>query len=288
MNPYLVIVHPESLNSYLSELYAGLFELSAAGDVVLQFSKQRARRVRESGSPFTLRIDVEALGTRRSLKVCFDTADWCTIASMDDLRTADVYFKRSYHASQVNQLEPSLQGKVVPMGLHYACSSRNESLGQSLSGALLTTSPLKSMARVAGGQLRRALAGFGLPDKLQPSMYIEEFEVKPEEPAQMKIFYRTRVYGPKDAPENFRLGRMDEINDLRANTVRALKARFGDRFIGGLRDSAYAKATYPDCLFPGDPGLRGHVELSKTCLINVNTSGLHDSTDVSTLFRTQG
>jgi hypothetical protein len=101
--------------------------------------------------------------------------------------------------------------------------------------------------------------------------------VEPQEPAQAKIFYRTRVYGPKDAPENFRLGRMNEVNDFRANTVRALKARFGDRFIGGLRDSAYAKATYPDCMFPGDPGLRGHVELSKACLININTAGLHDS-----------
>ena len=31
-------------------------------------------------------------------------------------------------------------------------------------------------------------------------------------------------------------------------------------------------------MFAEDRGLRGHVELSKRCFINVNTAGLHDST----------
>jgi hypothetical protein len=65
---------------------------------------------------------------------------------------------------------------------------------------------------------------------------------------------------------------------MRANTVRALKKRFGERFIGGLRHSEHARRTYPDCLYPGDPGLDGHVALTKDCLIAVNTAGLHDST----------
>ena len=97
-------------------------------------------------------------------------------------------------------------------------------------------------------------------------MYIDEFESNPDAPAEPRIYYRTRVYGPDDAPDNFRLGRMEEVNDLRANTVRALRAHFGERFIGGLRDSEHAR-TYPDCLYAGDPGLYGHVALAKECLV---------------------
>jgi hypothetical protein len=129
-------VHSQPRGDYVSSLYAGLFELSAAGDVVLRFSRQQIRSVRESGRPVTLRIDVEGRGARRPLKVCFDTEDWPSIASMDDIRTADVYFKRSYHAPYIEQLEPQLQRKIVPMGLHYACSSRNESFGQSVRDTL--------------------------------------------------------------------------------------------------------------------------------------------------------
>jgi hypothetical protein len=205
---------------------------------------------------------------------------------MDDLRTVDLYLKRSYHLPFIEQFEPSLQRKLVPMGLHYGCSSRNQSFGQSLrevvayevaSGAL-KTAPLNAAMRIVGIPVRQMLAGRGFWNRTSLPMYIDEYEVDPEVPAQAKIFYRTRVYGPKDAPESFRLGRLSEVNELRANTVRALKEHFGHRFIGGLRDSAYARAMYPDCIFPGDLGARGHVQLSKTCLINVNTAGLHGST----------
>ena len=223
------------------------------------------------------------LEAARKVKVCFDTADWRNIASMDDLLAADVYFKRSYHAPYAAQLDPLLSAKIVPFGLHYACSSRHESLSQSVRAAFgwqtasgaWKTAPLEAAKRVAASPVKRVLgrlrAGSAPP-------FIDEFEAGPLMPAEAKVFYRTRVYGPQDAPDNFRLGRMAEVNELRANTVRALKSHFGDRFVGGLRSSAYAQSTYPDCLHAGDPGLRGHVALSRACLINVNTAGLHDST----------
>lgn len=282
---YEVTVYPQGRSSYVSALYAGLFELSAVGDVALEFSRRREHRAAAS-DPVILRIDVSAGGSRRAVKVCFDTEDWRSVASMDDLLTADVYFKRSYHAPYVAQLDPLLRAKVVPFGLHYGCSSRHESLSQSIRAAFAwqtasgawTTAPLEAAKRVMASPIKRALGRLGTGSSLRALPYIDEFEAGPLAPAEAKVFYRTRVYGPKDAPDNFRLGRMDEVNELRANTVRALKSHFGDRFVGGLRFSAYAQATYPDCLHPGDPGLRGHVALSRACLINVNTAGLHDST----------
>ena len=196
--------------------------------------------------PTLLRIDVVAAGRR--VEICFDTADWRTIASPEDLLTADVYFKRSYHAPYLAQLDPALQRKLAPMGLQYACSSRKESLPQSIRDVVASeigsgnlTRTLKALRHVVAHPIKRTLKGIGALRRLHPPMYIDEFEVNPSVPADPKIYYRARVYGPDDAPENFRLGRMNEVNDLRANTVRALRAHFGERFIGGLRHSDYAR-----------------------------------------------
>ncbi len=282
MAPYEITVYSKR-TEYLSALYAGLFELSAGGEAVLDFSRQRPSRAYDT-IPTLLRIDVIAAGHR--IEICFDTADWRTIASPEDLLTADVYFKRSYHAAYLAQLDPALKCKLAPMGLQYACSSRKEFLAQSIRDVVaseigsrnLTRRILRALRHVVARPIKRTLKGIGALPRLHPPMYIDEFEVNPNVPADPKIYYRARVYGPDDAPENFRLGRMNEVNDLRANTVRALRAHFGERFIGGLRHSDYARRTYPDCLFRGDPGWQGHVALTNKCLIAVNTAGLHDST----------
>ena len=282
MAPVEITVYSKR-TEYLSGLYAGLFELCAAGEVALDFSRQRPSPAYDT-TPAVLRIAVTESGRR--IEVCFDTEDWRRIASPEDLRTADVYFKRGYHAPFVARLDPDLRRKVAPMGLQYACSSRKESWLQSLrdvaamqiASDVFRDAPLKALKHVAALPVRRALKATGVYRPLHLPMYIDEFELSPEVPAEPKIYYRTRVYGPDDAPENFGLGRMAEVNDLRANTVRALRAHFGERFIGGLRHSEHARRTYPDCLYAGEPGRYRHVALTKECLVAVNTAGLHDST----------
>jgi hypothetical protein len=278
---YRVVVYPQKRTDYMSGLYAGLFELRAAGDAKLTFSSRPGSGVYDS-NPSNLCADVDA-GRGRGLRVCFDTADWCTIASFDDLRDADVYFKRSYHAPYLDELEIALRRKVLPLGLLYGCSSRHESISESVRDALayqraLRTNPLKALKHIAANPIKRAVDLSRRTTTPQLPLYIDEFEVSPDRPAELKIFYRTRVYGPSDAPDSFRAGRMNEVNEIRVGTIRSLKAHFGERFSGGLRFSAYAQATYPDCLDPSDRGLRGHVAEANTCLINVNTAGLHDST----------
>src|SRR4051794_22954670 len=101
MTPYEITVYPKRAE-YLSALYAGLFELDAAGEVVLEFSRRRPSAAYDK-LPMMLRVDVIAAGRR--IAICFDTADWRTFVSPEDLRTADLYFKRSYHAPYIAQLE---------------------------------------------------------------------------------------------------------------------------------------------------------------------------------------
>ena len=283
---YTVTVYPESDSDYVSELYAGLSDLQGAGIVKLCFRRCPAHRVRPINHQGILWLEVEMAGADRRMNVCFDTFDWQDIASMHDLEAADIYFKRSYHVPYIDQLTENLREKVVPMGLHYACSSRDETLltcfrrswAHNTSRRVFTQNPNKAVVRSFATPAKTLLKrhGYGRFESLP--LFMDEFEVQPHEPTEPKVFYRTRVYGPDDAPDTFRLGRTDEINGMRADTIRALRRHFGDRFVGGLRPSTFAERNYPDCMFPDDAGLKGHVQLSKSCLINVSTAGLHDST----------
>lgn len=283
---YAVTVYPESNSDYVSELYAGLFDLQAAGIVDLRFGRRRPLRNQPINDQGILSLDVEIAGAHQAKSVCFDTFDWQDIASMDDLAAADVYFKRSYRRVNVEQLQDGLRQKVVPLGLHYACLSRNESfpscfrrvLARNANSRAFAENPIRAVAEFFGRPAKVMMKRYGYSGFNDLPLFTDEFEVAPDEPAEQLIFYRTRVYSPTDAPDTYRSGRLDEINDMRAGTIRALKTYFGDRFIGGLRPSRFAQERYPDCMFPNDPGLLGHLELSKTCLVNVNTSGLHDST----------
>ena len=283
---YTITVYPESNSDYVSEFYAGLADLHATGVVDLRFGTRPAHRVRPINEQGILWLEVESAGARRPRRVCFDVFDWHEIASMDDLAAADIYFKRSYHAPYIGQLDARLRNKVVPLGLHYACSSRNETVLMrfrrmfALSANCLPDNQgsMRPIARLFASPAALFLRKLGYADSEKSPMFMDAFEVHPHEPAERKIFYRTRVYSPQDAKDTYRLGRLEEINDMRVDTIRALKGHFGDRFIGGLRPSPFAKQHYPDCMFPEDRGLRGHLELSKACLINVSTAGLHDST----------
>ena len=68
-----------------------------------------------------------------------------------------------------------------------------------------------------------------------------------------------------------------DVNDMRANTIRALRKHFGEQFIGGLRRSAFTEKYYPDLISENLINAE-HINLMKKHLICINTSGLHDST----------
>ncbi len=286
-NPkYKVTVYPEQIGEYFSEFYAGLYELRAAGLVEFRFGHRALHAARAINSFPPLRLEIEQLGHHKQLKICFDPSDWHDIASMDDLREVDVYFKRSYHEPYISQLSESLRRKVLPMGLHYGCRSRKEPVlgrvkqvfAHHLIGHNGTQNCLRTLLRMVGHPTKVLLTRYGLVKSgLGWPPLIEDFEVSPDVPAEPRVFYRTRVYSPQEAKDAFRSGQLEAINEMRANTVRVLRRHFGNRFTGGLRRTSFVEATYPDCVYPYELGLRGHLELAKKCLVNVTTDGLHHS-----------
>lgn len=69
---------------------------------------------------------------------------------------------------------------------------------------------------------------------------------------------------------------MDQLNTMRAETVRVLKREFGEHFIGGLSDTPVARARYPDLIT--DTAKHTYMRALRCCVIGVTTTGLHQST----------
>jgi hypothetical protein len=67
------------------------------------------------------------------------------------------------------------------------------------------------------------------------------------------------------------------VNAERVAMVRALKARFGDRFIGGLVPTPFAKEKYVDDLTPHSSKYAEYLRIKKRCLISVYTRGVEHS-----------
>jgi hypothetical protein len=71
--------------------------------------------------------------------------------------------------------------------------------------------------------------------------------------------------------------RLDELNDRRAQLVRALREAFGSRFRGGLIPTPLAKEAYPDCISNLPTTQAAYLEEVKQAQIGVVPRGLHGS-----------
>jgi len=96
------------------------------------------------------------------------------------------------------------------------------------------------------------------------------FEVSPEEPAERVVLLQTRLW-PSDDPAVL------AINEQRAGLIRALRAAFGTRFIGGAIPSDYANRHHPDLVTSLPSSMRSYPKLVRRALVGVYSRGLHGS-----------
>ena len=213
MKMYAVKVYPESISSYVTQIYAGLYDLVAAGKIQLDFANHLSHNTRKSNKWLfaTLWLEVKDLENGRCFKLCFDMIDGLNIASKDDLKKADIYIKRSYYEPFIKGLEHDLRKKIIPFGLNYACSSQNEAPMMRMRQVFLyhfihksfINKPILAFKQTFGQPLKLHLkkykrfeSMFNLP------LLTNDFEVHPDIPAEPKILFRARVYPYWQDPGN--------------------------------------------------------------------------------------
>lgn len=279
-----VKVYPDTNIEHTAKIYAGLSDLKAQGKIQVKYIYRCPSYIKSKRefNLFTLWLEVEDLNNGKIRKICFDDHDSGKIHALRRLSACDVYFKRSYCQADIDNLQINLRKKILPYGLNYSCRSINERftaprlLIYYFARNHLFSNPLKSLGRVLKENMKLLLSHY-IPDafNLNPPL-VTDFEAKPDEPVKPKILFQTRVYSPSQTPGSDPK-QLKELMDMRANTIRALKESFGNRFIGGLAHSDFAMEHYPDCLSVEKTNKKDYLALVRSCLITVTTTGLHNS-----------
>lgn len=284
LEPLRVTLYSTPYHSYTSMLVAGLMELRARDYLTLDFSSASIPSPSDEWRPaasIMMRLEHDRLRKRRVL--CFDLDDGPHMHP-EHLAACDVYFKRGYQQQRVSSLATQQSAKIKPFGLQYACRSPHETAKdiytwhRALEPAFIPQrSTIRKVLYASFKAVQSGLRDLQLIEDTRP-LKISAFESDSKQSVVHKVFFRTRVYAPEDAPGAHKQGKLAQINRMRVETVRALQEHLGDRFVGGLRRSRYALEKYPECVLKDDSGFLGHIKSTRKYLVNVNTEGLHGST----------
>lgn len=281
---YAVKIYPNPNDRHLSPIYAGLYDLLNTNRIELAFSQDF------SDMPVDLKtkrlwMEVRDLKSGMTRKICFDMRDGSRHLATDAITKADIYFKRSYDGGILSRVEKNLRAKVFPYGLYFPCRSKNESITLTLkrlylhhkTNQLFSNSPYHSIKNTLGHPIKLFLDNrFTNSSAFKLYPIYTSFEVGSKEPAQHAVLFLTQVWDCNDVPLAIAAKRRD-LNEMRVETIRALRSKFKESFIGGLRRTPFAEKHYPDCISTWDTDKANFIKILKRCLIAVTTTGLHES-----------
>jgi len=268
----------------MTQIYTGLYDLAREGKISLDVTSRFDDRIKKSRRNSVLCVQVTDSGSNRMRTVCFDMFDGREITSRERLELCDVYFKRSYDDHYVGELDARQRGKMFPYGLNFECRTRNERdilkrlFIFHLANNTAARNPVRFLKHVVTELLAHLCLRLGFRASRFVPMSSGDFVVRPEEPAEPRVLFQTRLWTPEEC-RRISEDRLGELNQMRVDTVRALGKRFGQNFAGGLVPTDLTRQRYPDLCLSDEESQRSHyLRMVRKCLVCVTTAGLLDST----------
>ena len=251
-----VYVGPSHDLYHTSRVLTGLCALHARGAIALRYvvpsDASTQWLVRD---PVVVCLDVVDVSDRR---LAIDLRDGLGI-SRPILDNVDVYLKRAFYRPEVDELPFELAQKVRPFGLNYGCRS--------------TASTLRMLGTIGWPLAREGRRGIARLRQYLSTPGPSTFEQSPDAPVEARVVFQTRLWSSGEVPEE----EVEPLNEGRVAMVRALRAAFGDRFVGGLVPTPLAVARYPGEITPHSSRYSEYLALKKKYLVSVYTRGVEHS-----------
>jgi hypothetical protein len=223
-------------------------------------------------------FEVEDLEQKVSRTVNVDASDFGRLTSPERTELADVTLKRSYDEAQ---LPDHARRKVRPLGLTFRCTSGFELLprlyGLSVARALKSM-PWKRRVRWAVRaahveQMTRRVRRAGSTAKTSLPMRVCELEAY-SGVGEPRVIFQVRAWDPDRGSDP---SDREQVNDQRAELIRALRHELGPRFVGGFMPEPYARRRFPSLVSEWPTTRSGYLALVQQSSIGVSTRGLHGS-----------
>ena len=268
--------NPQGIH-HVSQIYAGLYALQSENKVKISFSSDLLEIPPDllslKNSNRLLWTEIESIETGQLLKVCFDLRDTGDILA-ETLQRSDVYLKRSYSCEWISKskIAQCQQHKIMPYGLYYPCKSEHQMA--TYANRITTLKHLVSY-QIANKQFLQGSRSIYRKVSFDRMIPVTQIETGSEVPAEELVLFQTRVYDPKGFKDDYiEYLNIEELNSVRVKTIRALKDKFGRKFIGGLKKTKFSEREYPDCITPFETEKNEYIKLLKRCLITITNSGL--------------
>jgi hypothetical protein len=277
MPQYRIRLYADAQGMHHQQLFAGLCELDRGGLAAVEYVDLTDV---PSGPGSTLWMEAEF--GRCSKKICYDMHDSHPVVALERLQRSDVYFKRSFNTRTRVGLAEQDSIKLRPLGLNV------HAVGHRDRGALQRLALESRIRRSRSHPLTREEWSYRLVALLSSYRPLvapawarnwliakaQDLEAPPQSSLTGTVFFQTRLWSRDVAPKESRL---DELNNRRAQLVRALREAFGSRFRGGLIPTPLAKKAHPDCISDLPTTQAAYLEEVKQAQIGVVTRGLHGS-----------
>ena len=265
-----IFVHSNA--GHLQQLYTGFRCLHAAGEI------KAVQRLRGRPAPRDLvephlrdaRLAHCSVIVNQKIRLYYDMHDsW----EVDDeaLKYHDIYFKRSFYPDRLSKQFDDYH-KIRPYGLNYEVVANPVDLF-ALQRSVLSRNARELLTSVGWST--------GLADLWQFIPTMKRMEMSPPINESGNIIFMARTWDPDEDMEYIDTARRadrDKINRMRAECIRALKRRFGDKFFGGFAPTKHAIKAYPDLVLNGNSAKkRNYINLLRGSSIAVASAGLHGS-----------
>lgn len=241
-----LIIH--SKIGHLNQIFTGFMDLKKRGLVEVSIEKR-----------YTTTKQILEVIINDKTKVIYDTLDEeCFYAATEmNIEGIDYYFKRSFR----NEVANKFSFKSFPLGINYNVYSEYGNL-------LGAKEEIKN-------KIKKIL-------KKEKYKYVtSDFEYFPIVNSNPTICFLTRVWDTNAKEienEKIREERVI-INQFRVDCIRECRKKFGDKFIGGIEDSEFARNNFEDCIITNKSITKrdNFMDLVKNTDICIATTGLHNS-----------
>lgn len=276
-----VTLYSAFASHFLSQIVAGLAELAWHEEIELKFAYSSSRELAKPVAFYAIWISIEADGNLQWIFI--DTLDNGAAFFHEQLRQCDFYFKRSYLATEVENLPPILRTKVRPMALNFPVTTPAVGLALRCRRAVLGSNyrehPWIGLRRLAASILQDTTIGHRLGMK-KPVPTVEDLLGDPNTATYPLVYFRTRLYGESNVSSDSDREKKQQLNESRIRLIETLRSSFGDLAYCGLYETKDSYKLAPHLikhLPQGYEGLDGHRRFARRCLINVNNIGVSKS-----------
>lgn len=199
-------------------------------------------------------------------KVIIDLSDTSEFYSLAALNFADIYFKRSLRREPLELLPIHLRKRVRAFGLNFPCADAGTWTDWLAASVVRARMAAKSGFAAAMDRFIDDLHLFeGIPSH-------SRFMANPQGHKRPIVLFQTRVWPPEESSDD-----LEQINRERIDLVMALRCALGERFVGGIVASEFARARCPDAVVSESTHRRAYAALTRSAMVGVYSRGIHGS-----------